>query len=42
MIIICDSSPLVALSIIDKLDLLDKLFGEVYVPLSVFGEVALQ
>lgn len=42
MIIVCDSSPLIALSIIDQLDLLDKLFGEVYVPLSVFSEVALE
>lgn len=40
MIIICDSSPLIALSIIDQLDLLDTLFGEVYVPASVFSEVA--
>ncbi len=40
MIIICDSSPLIALSVIDQLDLLDKLFGEVYVPMSVFSEVA--
>lgn len=42
MIIICDSSPLIALSIINQLDLLDKLFGEVYVPLSVFSEVAFE
>lgn len=42
MIIICDSSPLIALSIIDKLDLLDRLFGQVYIPLSVFNEVAFE
>jgi len=39
MIIICDSSPLVALSIVDKLDLLDSLFKEVFVPVSVFNEL---
>ena len=39
MIIICDSSPLITLSIIDKLDLLDSLFNEVVIPVSVFNEV---
>ena len=31
MILIADSSALVALSIVDKLDVLEKLFGDVYV-----------
>ena len=42
MIIICDSSPLIALSIIDKLDLLDILFNDVLVPVSVFNEINMQ
>jgi predicted nucleic acid-binding protein len=42
MIIICDSSPLIALSIIDKLDLLTTLFNDVFVPVSVFNEVSAQ
>ncbi len=39
MILIADSSALVALSIVDKLDVLEKLFGEVYVPRAVYDEV---
>ena len=42
MIVICDSSPLIALSIIDRLDLLDILFKDVFVPVSVFNEVNIQ
>ncbi len=40
MILIADSSALVALSIVDKLDVLEKLFGEVYVPRAVYNEVS--
>jgi len=40
MILIADSSALVALSIVDKLDVLEKLFGEVYVPRAVYDEVS--
>ena len=40
MILIADSSALVALSIVDKLDVLEKLFGEVYVPRAVYEEVS--
>ncbi len=40
MILIADSSALVALSIVNKLDILEKLFGEVYVPRAVFDEVS--
>jgi len=39
MIIISDSSPLIALAILDKLILLEQLFTEIYVPLAVFEEV---
>ena len=42
MIIICDSSPLITLSIIDRLALLDSLFKEVLVPISVFNEATVQ
>lgn len=42
MILICDSSPLIALSIIDKLTLLDSFFKEVFVPTSVFNEATIQ
>ncbi len=40
MILIADSSALVALSIVNKLDVLEKLFGEVYVPKAVYNEVS--
>ncbi len=40
MILIADSSALVALSIVDKLDILEQLFGEVYVPRAVYQEVS--
>jgi predicted nucleic acid-binding protein len=39
MIIISDSSPLISLATIGKLDLLEKLFKEIYVPCSVYEEV---
>jgi predicted nucleic acid-binding protein len=39
MIIIADSSPLIALSTINSLNLLDKLFDKIYVPEAVFTEV---
>jgi len=38
MIIVCDSSPLIALSIVNRLDLLDSLFSDVLVPVTVFNE----
>ncbi len=40
MILIADSSALIALSIVDKLDILEKLFGEVYIPRAVYVEVS--
>jgi len=39
MILIADSSALVALSIVNKLDVLEKLFGQVYVPRAVYDEI---
>ncbi len=39
MILVADSSALIALALIDKLDLLDKLFGKVFVPKEVYNEV---
>jgi predicted nucleic acid-binding protein len=39
MIVVCDTSPIVALIICDKLDLLDRLFNEVYIPQSVYEEL---
>ncbi|MDR0866747.1 MAG: DUF3368 domain-containing protein [Candidatus Symbiothrix sp.] len=42
MIIICDSSPIVALAILDQLDLLDQLFKEVVIPQHVFDELAVK
>lgn len=37
--IIGDSSALIALSVIDKLELLEKLYTELYVPQAVYDEV---
>ena len=39
MIVISDSSPLISLSTIERMDLLEKLFKEIFVPKSVFEEV---
>ncbi len=39
MIIISDSSPLISLAIIGKLEILEKLYKEIYVPLAVYNEV---
>jgi hypothetical protein len=41
MILIADSSALIALSICHSLDLLESLFGEVQVPQAVFDEVTI-
>ncbi len=38
MIVIADTSALVALSVCDALDLLDKLYEKIVVPISVFNE----
>ncbi|GHU99139.1 DUF3368 domain-containing protein [Spirochaetia bacterium] len=39
MIVIADTGALISLSIIDKLDLLDKLYGEIYIPKAVWDEL---
>jgi predicted nucleic acid-binding protein len=39
MIIISDASPVIALAVCDKLNLLDKLFDRVCVPQAVFNEL---
>ena len=39
--IIGDSSALVALSIMDRLDLLESIFGKIYVPQAVYDEVTI-
>jgi predicted nucleic acid-binding protein len=38
MIIVSDTTPLIGLASIGKLDLLQELFGEVYIPQAVFDE----
>ena len=40
MIIVADSSPLISLAIISKLDLLTELFDEIYIPKAVFSEIS--
>lgn len=39
MIVVSDSSPLIALSSVDRLDLMQLLFDEVIIPVSVHDEV---
>ena len=41
MLIVSDTSPIIALAACNKLDLLDKLFGQVYIPQAVFNELAI-
>jgi uncharacterized protein len=40
MIVIPDSSPLISLAVIEKLDILGHLYEEIYAPTAVFQEVA--
>ncbi len=40
MIAVIDSSPLISLAIIDKLDLLTSIFSEVYLPEEVYREIS--
>ncbi len=40
MIVVADSSPLIALSDLGKLDLLEKLYGHIVVPEAVWAETA--
>ena len=39
MLIVSDASPIIALALCDKLDLLDKLFDRVCIPQAVFNEL---
>jgi len=38
MIVVSDTTPLIGLASIDRLELLQELFGEVYIPQAVFDE----
>lgn len=40
MILIADSSALIALAVVNRLDVLEVLFGKVYVPRAVYNEVS--
>ena len=39
MIVVSDTTPLISLLKINRLDLLEKLFGEVLIPSAVFNEL---
>jgi predicted nucleic acid-binding protein len=39
MLIVCDSSPLIALALADKLSLLDSLYGDICIPQGVYEEI---
>jgi len=39
MILIADSSALIALSIVNELEVLDKLFGQICIPRAVYNEI---
>ena len=39
MLIVSDASPLISLALLDKLDLLDRLFNQVFVPEEVYREL---
>ena len=39
MIIVTDSSPLISLAILRKLDIVDQIFDEVYIPVVVYDEI---
>ena len=39
MIVVSDTTPLISLLKINRLDLLEKLFGEVLIPEAVFNEL---
>ena len=41
MLIVSDASPIIALAICDKLDLLDNLFDNVCIPQAVYNELAI-
>jgi uncharacterized protein len=39
MILVADASPLIALSLCDQIELLEKIFNEVFIPEAVFNEI---
>ena len=39
MLIVADSSPLISFAIIDKLDILPKIFTDIYIPKTVYDEI---
>ena len=39
MIVVSDTTPLISLLKIGRLDLLKKLFGEIFIPQAVFNEL---
>ena len=41
MVIVSDASPIIALAVCDKLDILDKLFDRICIPQAVFNELAI-
>jgi len=42
LIVVSNSSPLIALSVINSLDLLNALYGTIYIPEAVFDEVVIR
>ena len=42
MIVVSDTSPIINLAMISRLDLLPALFGEVVIPQQVFEEITIQ
>jgi len=42
LVVIADAGPIIALSIVGRLDILGQLFGKVLVPEAVYGEVVVQ
>ena len=41
MLIVSDASPIIALAVCNKLDLLDKLFDRICIPMAVYEELAI-
>jgi len=39
MIIVSDSSPLISLAILNRLNLLEQIFDEIYIPTAVYNEI---